>query len=286
MAKTHVLKVCIFICFFICQHRLFSQVYSNNDRAGDKHFIYEVKEIDEFFERFNDAPNSFLRGVYKARHIKFNIDRPRLIRSLFNDENTSLDSAVINQFIAEVTKKKKPVYLDFYGGNWYAELSCKFRYNGSSIIIPVIMKIEMSQNRGSKWMIVAVGPSALKSKIDVTEMAQVQTKTNIIPPTSHGTNFVSLKRAFEDREHLSGYFETYYYKRSHMLELYNAVLNREIEFLNVSKIKYHFLLSDKWIFTVEDFTRESLNSGWLINHMQRVSSSGMEDYRNKLLNGN
>jgi hypothetical protein len=148
------------------------------------------------------------------------------------------------------------------------------------------MKIEMNQNKGSKWMIVAVGSSTLKSKIDVTEMAQNKSKTNIISPTSHGTNFVSLKRAFEDRENLSGYFETFYYKRSHMLELYNAVLNREIEFLNVSKIKYHFLLADKWIFTVENFTRETLNSGWLINHMQRVSSLEMDNYRNKLLNGN
>jgi hypothetical protein len=286
MAKTHVLKIWIFICFFICQHRLFSQVYSNNDPARDKHFIYEVKEIDEFFERFNDAPGSFLRGVYRARHIKFNIDRQRLIGSLFNDENRSLDSVMMNKFISDVTRKKKPVYLDFYGGNWYAELICKFRHNSSSIVIPIILKIETNQNKGSKWMIVAVGSSTLKSKIEVTKMAQSKTKTKIISPTSHGTNFVSLKRAFEDRENLSSYFETFYYKRSHMLELYNAVLNRDIEFLEVSKIKYHFLLADKWIFTVENFPREGLNSGWLINHLQRVSSFGMADYRNKLLNGN
>ncbi len=210
-------------------------MYSNNDRANDKHFIYEVKEIDEFFERFNDAPNSFLRGVYKSRHIKFNIDRQRLIRSLFNDENKSLDSTIINQFISEVTRKKKPIYLDFYGGSWYAELTCKFKYNASSIVIPILMKIETTQNKGSKWMIVAVGSSGLKSKIDVTEMAQSKTKTNIISPTSHGTNFVSLKRAFDDKENLSGYFDAVYFKRSHMLELYNAVLNREIEFLDVVK---------------------------------------------------
>jgi len=77
MVKPYLLKCWIFISFFICQHRLYSQVYSNNDLANDKHFIYEVKEIDEFFERFNDAPNSFLRSVYKAHHIKFNIDRKR-----------------------------------------------------------------------------------------------------------------------------------------------------------------------------------------------------------------
>ena len=144
----------------------------------------------------------------------------------------------------------------------------------------------MTQNKGSKWMIVAVGSSNLKSKTDVTEMAQSKIKTKIISPTSHGTNFVSLKRAFEDKENLSSYFESLYFKRSHMLELYNAILNGEIEFLNVVKIKYHFLLADKWVFTVENFSRESLNSGWLINDMQRVSSLEMEKYRSKLLNGN
>jgi hypothetical protein len=286
MSKTYVIKFWIFISFSICQHSLFSQVYLNNDRAKEKHFIYEVKEIDEFFERFNDDTGSFLRGIYKAHHTKFNISRRRLIRSLFNYENMSWDSVIINKFISEVTKKKKPIYLDFYGGNWYAELACKFKYNASTIVIPIIMKIEMTQNKGSKWMIVAVGSSTLKSKIVVTEMSQSKIKTKFISPTSYGTNFVSLKRAFEDKENLSSYFETFYFKRSHMLEFYNAILTREIEFLDVIKVKYHFLLADKWIFTVENFPRETLNSGWLINHIQRVSSFNMENYRNKLLSGN
>jgi hypothetical protein len=97
---------------------------------------------------------------------------------------------------------------------------------------------------------------------------------------------VSLKRVFEDKENLSDYFESAYSKSSNMLEFYNAILNREIDFLNVIKIKYHFLLADKWVFTVEDFPREELNSGWLINHIEKVSSVGMENYRSKLLSGN
>jgi hypothetical protein len=286
MAKAHGLIFLILISFFICPHSGFSQVYSNDDGAKEKHFIYEVKEIDEFIERFNDDPNSFIRGVYKAHHAKFNIDRQRLIGSLFNYENMSRDSVLINQFIAYVTKKKKPVYLDFYGDNWYAELACRFRYHSSSMVIPVIMKIEMTQNKGSKWMIVAVGASGLKSKTVLTEMAPSKIKTKFIPPTSHGTNFVSLKRAFEDKENLSGYFESGHLKSASMLEFYNAVLSGEIEFMDVSKIKYHFLLADKWIFTVEYFSREALNSGWLISHIQRVALLEMENYRKKLLSGN
>ena len=286
MAKHYVLKFWIFISFFVCQHSLFGQVYSANDRAKEKHFFYEVKQIDEFFERFNDEPGSFIRTVYKARNIKFRVSRRRLIRSLFNYENMFRDSVMMKKFISDVTNKNNPIYLDFYGNDWYAELSCKFRYRSSSIIIPIVLKIEETQNKGSKWMIVAVGRSRLKSNIAVSEMTQSKIKTKCLSPTSHAINFVSLKRAFDDKENLSNYFENSYFKRSNMSALYNAVLNREIEFLHVIKIKYHFLLADKWIFTVEDFTREALNSGWLINHIQKVSASGMENYRNKLLDGN
>jgi len=285
MAKTHVIKFLIFISFSFCHHRLSSQVISNNENAKEKHFVYEVKEIDEFFERFNDEKGSFIRGVYKAHRVKFNIPRQRLISSLFNYENMSKDSLMMNKFVSDVTKKKKPIYLDYYGDDWYAELTCKFKYNTSTIVIPVIMKIEMTQNKGSKWMIVAIGSSNLKSRIVVTEMAQSKVKSNIISPTSNGTNFVSLKRAFDDKENLSDYFESAYMKRSNMLEFYNAILNRYIEFLDVIKLKYYFLLAGGWIFTVEDFIREELNSGWLINHMEKVSSVDMDNYRSKLLSG-
>jgi hypothetical protein len=286
MAKTQFLNFLIFISLSVCPHRLYSQVISNNEEAKEKHFAYEVKEMDEFFERFNDEPGSFIRSLYKARHVKFDIPRQRLIRSLFNYDNMSKDSVLINAFVSNVVNKKKPIYLNYYGDDWYAELTCKFIYNDVSILIPVILKIELAENNGSKWMIVAVGSSALKSKIVVTEMAPGKVKTKIISPTSNGTNFVSLKRAFDDKENLSDYFEGTYLKRSHMLEFYNAVLSRDIEFQNVIKIKYHFLLADRWLFTVEQFVREELNSGWLINHMEKVSSVEMDKYRNKLLGGN
>lgn len=193
---------------------------------------------------------------------------------------------MMKRFVSDVTNKNNPIFLDFYGNDWYAEISCKFRYRSSSIIIPIVLKIEVTENKGSKWMIVAIGRSRLRSNITISEMTQSKIKTKCLSPTSHATNFVSLRRAFDDKENLSNYFDNSYFRRSNMSGFYNAVLNREIEFQHVIKIKYHFLLADKWIFTVEDFNREALNSGWLINQMQKVSASGMENYRNKLLDGN
>ena len=286
MAKKHAVRFWIFISFFVCQHRLFGQVYTDNTREKEKHFFYEVKTIDEFFERFNDDPGSFIRTVYKARNMKFRITRRRLIRTLFNYENTSLDTFMMKRFVSDVTNKNKPMYLDFYGNDWYAEINCKFRYHSSSIIIPVVLKVEVAENKGSKWMIVAVGRSRLQSGNAQSEMTESKIKTKCLSPTSHATNFVSLRRAFDDKENLSNYFEGAYFKKSNMSAFYNAIMKREIEFQYVTKIKYHFLLADTWIFTVEDFTRDALNSGWLINRMQKVSAPAMENYRNKLLDGN
>ena len=286
MLRSNILRVLIVISYCFLPLFLFSQVYSGSDLAKDKHFIFQVKEIDEFFERFNDDPGSFIRSVYKTYQAKFNLSRSRLIRSLFNNEDKTWDNDMVNKFVSEITNKQKPVYLNFYGGNWYAELTCVFNDKSSSMLIPIIMEIKTSKNGGSKWMVVAVGPSQLKANATLPEMASSKIKTNCISPTSHATNFVSLKRAFADKENLSNYFEGAYFKKSNMQELYSALLDNQIDFQYVIKIKYHFLFANKWIFTVEDFNREELNSGWLISNMKEVTPSVMESYRYKLLSGN
>jgi hypothetical protein len=124
MSKSNILKVFVFISLCNCHFSLFCQEYLNNDGAKEKHFIYEVKEIDEFFERFNDDPGSFIRGVYRIHHVKFNLDRRRLIKSLFNHEYRSWDTVMINKFISGLQTNKIQFILTFMGGtgmlNWLA----------------------------------------------------------------------------------------------------------------------------------------------------------------------
>ncbi len=67
MVKTGFIKFLIFCSLSICPHCLFSQVISNNEMAKEKHFVYEVKEMDEFFERFNEKWMNFLRDLMTNR---------------------------------------------------------------------------------------------------------------------------------------------------------------------------------------------------------------------------
>jgi len=284
--KPGILRIGLLIvtCFSI--NSAHSQVYANDESAKEKHFIYEVKQIDEFFERFNDDSASFIRDVYKSYHVKYRIDRSRLIKSLFNYETRTWDTAVINNFVFSVTDKKNPGNLDFYGDEWFAELECKFQYSSSTFLIPLILKIARTSNKGAKWIIVGVGSMPMKAMISVTRMPASDDPTRCISPSSHSANFISLKKAFADKENLPNCFDDMFLDKPHALEFYNAVLNNQIELLYVKEVKYHFLLKDKWIFTVEHFPREALSSGWLINDLKKVTAEEMENYKKKFLGYN
>ncbi len=264
-------------------NKLTGQVFENNAGAREKHFVYEVKQIDEFFERFNDDSNSFIRKQYASYHIKYNLSREQLIKSLFNYENRSWDSTLINQFVHTVINVAPPLLLDFYGNGWYAEANCRFEYNGAVIEIPIILRIETDAGKRAKWMIAAIKPNSIKQDANVLPVAEPAGKNKFINPASHANSFIELGRVFEDKEHLSDYFDTSFFKRANSIGFYNALLKSRIRFITVKDIRYHYLQVDQWIFTVENFPRKSLNSGWLINHLKNVTESEKHLYIKKLL---
>ena len=76
-----------------------SQVYENSAGTREKLFVYKVKQIEEFFERFNDDPESFIRRMYKTYGVRYKIDRGKLIQSLFNYETNSWKQSTIDSFV-------------------------------------------------------------------------------------------------------------------------------------------------------------------------------------------
>ncbi len=275
--KTIFLLLCV--CYF-CP--LKAQVFTNDAGTREKHFIYEVKHIDEFFERFNNDTSSFIRKAYKTYHIKYNIDRPKLIKSLFNYETKTWDQAVIDNFVKDVTAPRSGK-LNFMAEGWYAEARSRFQYNGGTIDIPIILRISTDNRLRCKWVIAAVKPGGLKTDTTGVAAREAEGMQKFINPVSHTTNFIELAKAFDDKEHLADYFEPDFFKRNNSLSFYNAILNNRATFLYVKDITYHFLQAGKWIFTVDYFPRESLNAGWLINSIRKASVIDKGQYLRTLL---
>src|SRR6202043_1553761 len=112
---------------------------SNSD--GDRNFAFQVKHLEEFFERFNDVKTTYLTQYIKNKYPGVTIDRATLIRGLFNKENKNEDPDQLDEFVRQVTDSASPVLLDFYSGEWYAETQCKCIYKGKLINVRIILKI-------------------------------------------------------------------------------------------------------------------------------------------------
>ncbi len=276
-------KTACLLSFVLSFCSIHAQVFTNDAGAREKHFVYEVKQIDEFFERFNNDTGSFIRKAYKTYGVKYKLDRPKLIKSLFNYETKTWDKALIDNFVKDVTAAQNYSLLNFLAAGWFAEAHCKFQYNGAVTDIPIILRITTDENRRSKWMIAAVKANALKADSIALHIVANENPLKFINPASHANNFIELDKALADKENLAAYFEASFFKRKNAPAFYNAVLNNRAKFLYVKDITYHFLQAPKWIFTVAYFQREALNAGWLINSLKRASEADKKEYLKNLL---
>src|SRR5690606_9655863 len=111
------LKAIFFLAFFFGASPLFAQHY---EREFETFFSWEVKQIDEFIERFNNTDKTLIQEYHKKVDPGKEINRERLIKSLFNAENRSWNFNDISTFIQKVNNDDQPVFLDFYDEDWYA----------------------------------------------------------------------------------------------------------------------------------------------------------------------
>lgn len=262
----------------------FSQEFKNEAGEKEKHFVYEVKQIDEFFERFNNDSSSFIRQIYKSKKTIYNLDRKKLIKSLFNYESKPWNKDFIDSFVQRALSTEMPTVKNWYGDNWFAEAKCQFEYNSSVIDIPVILKIVTDEKKRSKWIVVGIRSGLPEEQKNSNAPIKVRSvKTKFINPANHATNFIELGKAFEDKDHLSDYFDNNFFFQRGAAQFYRGLLNDNLKLLFVREVKYHFLNVNGYIFTVEYFPRESLNSGWLISSLKTGNLKDKERYRNFLL---
>jgi len=279
---------CLFLLLiFNCSQNIIAQTVSTlpaQKTNTDFFFLYEVKLIDEFIERFNDDPHCYIREQCKALyHTDSIITRRKLLKSLLDKKKGwSADTA---QFFHEVLDPAHPGYLSFTDSNWYAEVRCVFLYNNSKIEVPLVLHIKAA-GQGSKWMIAGIEKSELFKNVPVSAPRSNDTQISIndfIPTSSHGTDFVVFNYIFSEQMQAAAYFEPGLLGMPRTQYFTRLVKQQKIKFLYVKNIKYHFFTLPGWVFTVEQFKRKETNTGWLISSLQKVNPTEKEVLLKKLL---
>lgn len=246
------------------------QVFSMHE----ENFAYKVKQIDEFFERFNDEGTLIKYYIFK-NYDRMEVSREDLLKSLFDVKSYYLQREDVVRFIERVNDPQNPVTLSFYDEDWYAKVKCAVEYEGKERELFLLLRIQEEEDGASKWVVHQV-------YADFLNTPEGDNPDAFLNPISHATDFMGLSRAFEDPENLRGYL-TSGFQDDQLSKFAIEMKNNRIAFKQVENITYHFLQVDGWIFTVENFQRQEKNSGWLISRLVQANAKEKEEYRQHLL---
>jgi hypothetical protein len=235
-------------------------------------FYSEVKQVNQFFRRFNNEENAMgVRYADNAPEFRNNAMRKPFLVSLFDRQAFSIPTEVRDAFLKEVTADDKPLYLDFYGDKWYAELTTKFLWNGEERTILLYLKLER-EHLGYKWVI---------CNVEVSEFDHLYRAVNeeerigvFLHPMSHEIDFININKAFQDPDQIGCYIGKNF-KPNHLSLFIDAMRKQKVSYISVNHVKFHFLQFDGWWFEINYLNRSDVNSGWLITNMLKINK---EDY--------
>jgi hypothetical protein len=258
-------------CFFLTT--TCAQVISFDN---EENFAFQVKQIDEFIERFNNEDSTLIKKYMEDNYDVDQFNRLDLLKTLFNYTDVVWNVDEVTQFLSDVTKTDNPVLLDFLDDNWYAELDCSGSYKGINKKFKLILKIQVNEEKkASKWVITSV-------QADFFQLPEASSSQKTLNPASHGTDFMGLKIAFKDGSNIGNYIAEEA-NTSQLLLFFHELQEKNIIFDQVDDITYHFLQIENWIFQVRDFKRNTTNSGWLICALIHVNEDDKKYYKKEKL---
>lgn len=238
-------------------------------------FYAETKQVNQFFRRFNSEEN--IKGV-KLRTTdtayRNPVERKKYIGILFDEENDRINRDLKINFIEDVTNADKQDFLEFHGGDWFAEIFVKFDRNGQEIFVTFFMEL-VDENLGSKWIIKDVYFPAY----EVLYKPDSLTSSRFLHPLSHELDFMNLDKVFKLGEHTGDYFVQGF--KPDKLSIFLYELQRSnLKFKYVSGVKFHFFQIEGWYFEISEFNRPGLNRGWLISNLIKLEEGQKEELRN------
>ncbi len=252
----------------------------------EENFAWQVKQIDEFIDRFNNADYTPLRRYLKEQYQMEEVERVALLQSLFNFESQAWNKREVMRFLEDVTQSSDPPYLDFYDKDWYAVLDCVGDFQKEKKKFTLVLSIKLNERTGAaKWIINGVQADflpAVDSTLLVSSLNNPSKSAQSINPASFGTDFMALVDALADTASFGNYLNRKEISPP-LLAFFEQLYQRKLIFRQVSHITYHFLQVPGWIFQVEDYPRQTTNSGWLISKIIPATHQDKKDYRKATL---
>jgi hypothetical protein len=240
----------------------------SSQKTGEEIFTARTKQFSEFTDRFNYRSDFNGNPVDQAFMAK--MPRTKMISLLFDLNDPRAETGNQNyseqyiktrtEFITEVNEKQ--LLINSHSSGIIAEARTRVSYNGKPYTISLFLNQEMVGKTSIKWVL-------LSAKGEILNIFKEDTSiVRFIPPSSHETDFINLKRALEDTDHLQDYaFNDF--KPDLLTIFFFCIRSGIVKYEYVEDVTYHIIDIPGWYFKVKDFNRNELNSGWLISDISK-----------------
>jgi hypothetical protein len=247
---------------------LFAQELVDSKKTGEQIFTARTKQFSEFTARFNyesDFNGNPVDEAFKAKMPRdkmlsalFDLKDPRIV--LGNKEYNEEYAKTKASFISDIEGKQ--LLINSHSPGIIAEARARVVYNGKPQIISLYLNQEQVGKTSIKWVL-------LSAKGDIFDMFKKDTSmVRFIPPASHETDFINLKRAIDDTDYLQDY-ASIDFKPDYLTLFIYLIKTGGIKYEYVEDVVYHIVDIPGWYFKVKDFNRNELNSGWLITEVKK-----------------
>jgi hypothetical protein len=250
--------------------------YDSNELSPEEELMRaKTKQINQFFRRFNNEETEKGDRLYpgNSKYHEPNT-RKKYLNNLFDLQATNISAELKEKFVSQLIAKNTQKFLDFHGGDWYAEVACDFLYRGSSVKLLLFMKLE-KENDGSKWVLANVYFEEFKFLFSTP----APNPKPFLHPMSHELDFMNLHKIFKD-SNIIEYFGANDYSPDYLTLFFYEVKKSNLKFETVTGVKFHFLQIDNWYFEVTEFNRNNSNSGWLISNLLQVGKEDKKQFIN------
>jgi hypothetical protein len=243
--------------FLWAQQKPFAEVGEEGD------LFAETKQVNQFFRRFNCEETLLGERLYPGDSLFRDPQlREGYLRALFDKQNPYLTDELKASFIQQITQRGRESYLDFHGGNWFAEVHAKFSFKGNSEPLILFMKLQ-EQPVGSKWVIDGV---YMERFYRMFVPDTVNRDSLFLHPLSHELDFMNLGKIFRNSDKVEPFTSRDHQADQLTLFMYE-VQNGNLTYETVTELRFHFLQVNNWYFEIANFNRSGFNRGWLISKL-------------------
>ncbi|SHN00910.1 hypothetical protein SAMN04488057_105183 [Cyclobacterium lianum] len=259
------------------------QSFDSSGRViDDGRFAAATKQVNQFFRRFNaeESKEGDIRYNPGDENYRDKALRRSFINILFDNETSDISNELKREFIAHVVSDTYPQYLNFHGGEWFAEVNTVFNYNGRKQDVILFLKLQ-PQGLGYEWVIENVNFPPFSDAFNKPEGDDKK----FLHPLSHELGFMNLKKAMLDNPRPESYTPDGFQPDYLTLFLFEIKSNR-MKFETVKDTKFHFFQIDKWYFELTQFNRPGFNTGWLIANLLKLEEGDKEIILNYIYDRN